>query len=148
MENERRFVVRARGIIVDEGELLLVRHPHRPDALVLPGGHLEWGEEPYECLARELTEELGVLPTLGRLRYVHTYTDGATRQLFEFFIEVTNGKDYRHAKGYPGMATGEIAEVVWISGDSDAPILPASIARAWKDGTLLTGETRLIGGAR
>ncbi len=60
-----RFVVL--GIILEEDKVLLVRRsPTRelyPGVWDFPGGHSEAGEEPQETLARELGEELGIVPT-------------------------------------------------------------------------------------
>lgn len=69
-----KFVIRSRAIIVHEGKLLVVRHAHNPSYAALPGGHLEPGEGPQATLIREIEEELGVTPTLGRLLYVNTFS--------------------------------------------------------------------------
>ncbi len=49
------------GIVVVEGEILLVRQPKGPYAgkLDLPGGGIEWGENPEQALRREFKEEVG-----------------------------------------------------------------------------------------
>lgn len=51
--------------LVRDGRVLLChRTPARrwyPDVWDLPGGHVEPGEAPYDALARELREELGVV---------------------------------------------------------------------------------------
>lgn len=46
----------------DEGRVLLSRRAHDPGAGLwdLPGGFLEEGEHPLECLGRELREEAGI----------------------------------------------------------------------------------------
>lgn len=51
-----------------EGELLLLRHSYGPKVWALPGGGLKPGEDPLECAAREVMEELGI--TLSALRKV------------------------------------------------------------------------------
>ena len=41
---DKKIVVRTRGIILCEGELLVVKHSDDHDYYALPGGHLEFGE--------------------------------------------------------------------------------------------------------
>lgn len=86
-------IVRVRGIIADEGKYLFVQHAHDASFWALPGGKLEHGETLLEGLRRELVEELGIRPEIGRLLYVHQFTKDDHESL-EFFFEVINGKDY------------------------------------------------------
>lgn len=56
------------AIIEKEGRILAARRGqgmHLEGFWEFPGGKLEDGELPEECLARELYEELGVLVTVG-----------------------------------------------------------------------------------
>ena len=43
MEKEKKIVIHVRAIILNDGKLLAVRHPHDTSFAALPGGHLEWG---------------------------------------------------------------------------------------------------------
>ena len=89
------MVVRCRGIVLHDGRLLLVRHPHDVSHAALPGGHLDWGENVLKCMSREMVEELGVAPDIGRLLYVNTFIDSKNEtQSTEFFFEIKNGEAY------------------------------------------------------
>jgi 8-oxo-dGTP pyrophosphatase MutT (NUDIX family) len=68
------FYIRCRGLVMHEGRLLLVKHAHTASFAVIPGGHLEYGESVEECLSRELKEELGVEPEIGRLLFIHIFS--------------------------------------------------------------------------
>jgi 8-oxo-dGTP diphosphatase len=48
------------------GRVLLVRPTYKPD-WDIPGGYLHPGETPSEAAAREVSEELGIKPPIGKL---------------------------------------------------------------------------------
>lgn len=51
------FPVSVKGVVVRDGRVLLLHNDR--DEWELPGGRLEIGETPPECVAREITEESG-----------------------------------------------------------------------------------------
>lgn len=51
------FPVSVKGVVVRNGRVLLLRNER--DEWELPGGKLEIGEDPAECVAREISEEVG-----------------------------------------------------------------------------------------
>jgi 8-oxo-dGTP diphosphatase len=56
--------VRAYGVLLDEGRVVLVRSSnprHTPPLWWLPGGGIDFGEAPHDTLAREFFEETGLL---------------------------------------------------------------------------------------
>lgn len=58
------------GVIVCDGPRVLLglrRGSHGAATWSFPGGHLEFGESPLECAARELEEETGLVASRARL---------------------------------------------------------------------------------
>ena len=51
------FPVSVKGVVVRDGLALLLRNDR--DEWELPGGRLELGEDPEQCVAREIAEEVG-----------------------------------------------------------------------------------------
>ena len=64
-KNGNEIEILARGVCVVDGQLL-VCHSRNKWNTYLPGGHVEFGEYSPVALARELVEELGVQPVVGR----------------------------------------------------------------------------------
>ena len=54
-----RFPVSVKGVIIRDGKVILLRNER--DEWELPGGKLELSESPEQCLAREMSEELGLV---------------------------------------------------------------------------------------
>lgn len=144
MTEEKRFAVRCRAIILHEGKLLVVRHPHDTSYAALPGGNLEWGEDPHTCIVRELVEELGVSPEVGRLLYVHTYVDRFGAQSIEFFFEVKNGADYLGCGERERSHAHELASLEWIAPADGVTLKPEALATDFAAGTLLSDVTRIL----
>lgn len=145
MDKNKKFTIHCRAIIFHEGKLLTVRHTHEraQDNTALPGGHLEFGENIEQCLEREIIEELGIKPVLGRLLYVNTFVSDEN-QPFEFFIEVLNGADYVGLKDLKTSHAFEIGEICWVGKDDDIKILPTRLCEDLKKGELLRDTVRYI----
>lgn len=60
-----RWIVSVKGVIQDEGRVLLARNDR--GEWELPGGQLEPGETPEACVVREVFEESGLTVTAGPL---------------------------------------------------------------------------------
>ncbi|MBP9760476.1 MAG: NUDIX domain-containing protein [Candidatus Pacebacteria bacterium] len=144
MERNKQYTIRARAIIMHEGALLVVKHRADTPYAVLPGGHLEWGEDPRTCVIREITEELGIVPDIGRLLFVHTFLNNDTTQTVEFHFEVLNGVAYAHPHGSEGSHVHEIAEVLWTAPHDTLPLRPDTIRTTLDDGTILADTVRFI----
>ncbi|HSA34382.1 MAG TPA: 8-oxo-dGTP diphosphatase MutT [bacterium] len=68
------------AIIVRRGKVFIARRADKGDTRgkwEFPGGKIEPGETPEECLARELNEEFGVRATVGDLFIEHEHDYGA-----------------------------------------------------------------------
>src|SRR3989344_2989464 len=109
MEQDKKILIKCRAVILHEGKLLVVRHPHDTSFAALPGGHLEWGEDIKECLSREMVEELGIKPEIGRLLFINTFTQTDNKQYVEFFFEVKNWVDYLNVEKLICSRAHEIA---------------------------------------
>ncbi len=143
MEDEK-FVIKARAVILHEGKLLAVQHPHDASFVALPGGKLEWGEDIKGCLSREMIEELGVKPDIGRLFYINNYTQSDGKQYVEFFFEVKNGADYLDTEKLARSHAHEIAKIVWVSPSDDFNMLPKTFAEDFKAGKVVSDEVIFI----
>jgi 8-oxo-dGTP pyrophosphatase MutT (NUDIX family) len=60
-----RFPVSVKGVAVQHGTVLLLQNER--DEWELPGGKLELGEDPADCVVREIGEETGWQVTAGPL---------------------------------------------------------------------------------
>ena len=90
----RRVCVR--GVIYRDGELFaqrLKKTDKENDFWCTPGGGLDLGESLHEGLRREMIEETGVEPRIGKLLFIQQFGDEHEEQL-EFFFLIENTEDY------------------------------------------------------
>lgn len=146
MNPHSKFIVRARAVILHGGKLLVVKHSPSSSYHALPGGHLEPGETPDICVKREILEELGVEPTLGRLLYIHIFKDQGVTDTLEFFFEVMNGEDFVNLDGLKRTHSHELSEILWADEQNDLNLLPKSIAEDFKAGKVLSDQIRYTKG--
>lgn len=142
---EKEIVVRSRGIIFHNDKLLVVKHGKDFDYYALPGGHVEWEENPKECVAREILEELGVVPKVGKLLYVYSFANSEHRHFVEFLFEITNGEDYLDIeKLKKGTHGHELFEICWTEKGDEKNILPEVVNKDFLSGNLLSDNVRFI----
>lgn len=84
------------AVIIESGRVLLAQRPlsgRHPGAWEFPGGKVEQGETPEQCLARELREELGVEVQIERPfpAVRHSYPD-LDIELLAFECRLTGGR--------------------------------------------------------
>lgn len=89
-----------RGIIYQDGKLLCQQL--KPDYRGVerkfwctPGGGLNENEPLEEGLIREIIEETGITPLVGKLLFVHQFYDGRKENL-EFFFHIENPEAFQN----------------------------------------------------
>lgn len=105
----RKKHVHVAGALIERDGLVLAAQRSAAMNLPLkwefPGGKLEAGESPQECLQRELVEEMGVTIAIGRALPSHTHSyDSFTVTLYPFFATILSGQITLH----------EHAAIVWL----------------------------------
>lgn len=95
MTKQRR--VAARGIIFRDGKLLVAKHKE-DDGTEAPhwgtfGGGVDPEESLHDAIYREMIEETGIAPKVGRLLFIQQYT-GAEMEHLQFFFHIENAADY------------------------------------------------------
>lgn len=143
MDLNKKITIRVRGIILYE-ERMLVAKLSSNDYYCLLGGKLEWGEDLKECLNRELIEELGVKPEIGRLLFVNTFIEKNNDQSIDFIFEITNSKDYLNLEKVEKTHAFEISDLCWINSNDDIYVLPKTINKYFKNGEILSNDVRYI----
>jgi len=71
------------------------------------GGILERGETPYECIQRELTEEIGFVPELQKLNPIDVYQSKDKNFYYYSFVAVID-------KEFIPVLNGESAGYAWV----------------------------------
>lgn len=85
------FTIGAFAVILDEREQVLLCHRRDYDFWNLPGGGIEAGEAPWECVIREVKEETGLNVEVVRLAGVYSKRD-RTDIVFLFVCKIVGGK--------------------------------------------------------
>jgi 8-oxo-dGTP diphosphatase len=112
MSHPANFAVTVRALIVDQGQLLMVKHDPKFNFYALPGGKLEVGEHTTDAMERELFEELSVKADVGKLLIVNDWV-GPRDHRVEFFFWIRNSADFRQANTATASHGFEIADVTF-----------------------------------
>ncbi len=101
--SQRKFTASVAGIITNEnGEILLLNHLMRPGSgWGLPGGFIEFGEQPDAAFRRELREETGI-----ELRDINMYRCRTLKRHIEIIFIATG-------VGEAEVKSREIIELAW-----------------------------------
>ncbi len=125
----------AGAMIVRDGRVLLGRRaPHRricPDTWDLIGGHLEAGETPEQALARELAEEIGIIPTLFRRIALIDFTEEAGEPVhFQVFrVDAFEGAPHLANDEHTALQWFTLAEAAALSDLASARYRPILMAQ-------------------
>jgi ADP-ribose pyrophosphatase YjhB (NUDIX family) len=97
MTSQRRLATR--GIIFKDGKLLCQQLKPGQDGKIkdywcTPGGGLDMGESIKAGLHREMIEETGIAPVIGKLLFVQQFSEDGVKEQMEFFFHIENAKDY------------------------------------------------------
>lgn len=91
--------VNVRGIIFKDGKLLAQQLTPNFDGVernfwCTPGGGLEKNESLEKGLVREIIEETGIVPKIGKLLFVEQFHDKKGFENLEFFFHIENVDDF------------------------------------------------------
>src|ERR1700694_2984580 len=99
MKEARRVCVR--GLIYKNNKLFGQKlHISKGDWWCTPGGGVDPMESLHDALTREMIEETGIKPTIGRLVLIQQfatkdYANHGVQEQLEFFFLIENADDYR-----------------------------------------------------
>jgi 8-oxo-dGTP diphosphatase len=120
--DERDPILVTAGVVIREGRVLVARRKagsHLGGLWEFPGGKLEPGESPEECLARELREELGISVRVGRVleTVYHRYPEKNVLLLF-YACQITGGEPQAlDAANVAWVRRAELSDLEWVPAD-------------------------------
>ncbi len=113
-----RLRIRASGICVEQGMILLVNHNSltATDFWAPPGGGIHFGERAEDCVKREFLEETGMVVSIKRFLFAGEFIQPPLHAI-ELFFEVSRqaGKLKKGKDPEMGTKTQIITEVKFVS---------------------------------
>jgi len=88
--NKQTFTIGVFAIIFDNKQRVLLAHRRDYDLWNLPGGGLESGEAPWECVLREVKEETGLNVDIERLAGIYSKPD-KNEIVFSYVCKIVSG---------------------------------------------------------
>lgn len=139
------MTIRCRALIVNNEKLLVVKHSEEFDYYALPGGKIEVGENPLECIKRELKEELGVEVKEVKLTYVYRWVKEATNEEnLEFIFIIPDSESFVDISAKERSHAFEIIDMKWMEKDSEIKVLPEFIKKEFKENGFDLKEVKFI----
>ena len=101
-----RFPISIKGIILDRQKVVLLKNNR--DEWELPGGKLELGEAPEDCVSREIKEELGLNVVVDKIldTWVYHIREGVDVFIVTYgcrpkpFSQVTRSLEHKEARWF------------------------------------------------
>lgn len=130
------FPVSVKAVLVCTGRVLLLKNER--DEWELPGGKLELGEQPTDCVAREISEETGLSVTTGPILDAWQYhiRPGRDVLIVTYGCQPKSGQAPRLSNEHKEMDFFTLAEV----GDLTIPVGYQRSIRSWFTHLAATGQ--------
>lgn len=127
-----------RGLIVDQGQLMIVKLKSTDDFYCLPWGKLDMVETIEHCIVREIEEELDVKWVIWPLLFVHQWLlERYKKHVVEFFYLITNWSDFRSIDLSSSTHGFEISEIKRINFDEcNVNLQPPFVLEYLRDNTI------------
>jgi len=140
--------ISVRGIIYKDGKLLCVRHKFadgspRP-VYATPGGGLEENESLIEGVTREMIEETGIVPKVGKLLFIQQFVLASGVEEVDFLFHIENPEDYAEID-LTTTTHGEVelAEIGFVDPHT-SPILPTFLTELDIEAQIASNQPPLI----
>ncbi len=114
------FLIRCRAVIVCGDKILAVKHFEGATYYALPGGRMEKGESPLECMKREVKEELNVEIQNPELKYIYQWKGEGDEENLEFVFIVKDELKESDIDVRSGSHAFEIFEARWVGRNEEA----------------------------
>ncbi|WP_293812653.1 NUDIX domain-containing protein [uncultured Bosea sp.] len=125
MNEDARQIRIAAALLTDARQRLLLVRKSGTAWFMQPGGKIEPGEQPFEALARELREELGLTASLEATRYCGRFSAPAANEP-GFIVEAELFALPLDGEARPAA---EIAEIAWLEPGTASALPLAPLTR-------------------